>query len=116
MTVTRSITFRLYPSRAQAEAVLRKNGLLKDLWNAALEERIGAWRHGVRINLSHQEKALKDIRADVGGWRGLVHTHEAQTVLKRLDLAFRAFFLRVKNGEKPGFPRFRSADRFRGWG
>lgn len=116
MIATRSIIFRLYPSRAQDEAMLRKHGMLKDLWNAALEERIGAWRHGVRINLSHQEKALKDMRADVGGWHGLVHTHEAQTVLKRLDLAFRAFFRRVKSGEKPGFPRFRSADRFRGWG
>lgn len=63
-----------------------------------------------------QEKALKQVRLGVEGWRGLVHTHEAQTVLKRLDLAFAAFFRRLKAGQAPGFPRFKSADRFRGWG
>lgn len=35
-----------------------------------------------------------------------------QEALKRLDLAFRAFFRRVKAGEKPGYPRFRSRDRY----
>lgn len=92
-----------------------KRLILKDLWNAALEERIGAWRCGVRISRSDQEKSLKEIRQDLPGWQGLVHTHEAQGVLKRLDLAFQAFFRRVAAGQKPGFPRFRSADRFRGW-
>ena len=89
--------------------------MLKDLWNAAFEERIGAWRRGVRVRLSGQEKALKEVRAGLDGWRGLVHTHEAQTVLKRLERAFRAFFRRLAAGQSPGFPRFRSADWFRGW-
>lgn len=92
-----------------------KRMMLKDLWNAALEERIGAWRQGVRIARSDQEKSLKEIRIGVPGWQGLVHTHEAQCVLKRLDLAFRAFFRRVASGQKPGFPRFRSLERYRGW-
>jgi putative transposase len=116
MSATRSLSFKLYPSKSQAEALWRKHVMLKDLWNAALEERIGAWRKGVRIRRSDQEKALKHIRQDVEGWRGLIHTHEAQIVLKRLDLAFDGFFRRVKAGQTPGFPRFRSADRFRGWG
>lgn len=29
-----------------------KHGLLKDLWNAAIEERIGAWRKGHWITRS----------------------------------------------------------------
>ena len=91
-----------------------KRLMLKDLWNAALEERIGAWHKCVRISRSDQEKSLKEVRRDAPGWHGLVHTHEAQGVLKRLDLAFCAFFRRVAAGQKPGFPRFRSADRFRG--
>lgn len=116
MTATRSISFRMYPNPTQAQALEVKHGLLKDLWNAALEERIGAWRRGVSISLGDQERSLKEVRAGVSGWQGLVHTHEAQTVLKRLDLAFQAFFRRVRAGQVPGFPRFRSADRFRGWG
>jgi putative transposase len=115
MTATRSLTFRMYPGPAQEDLLLRKLLVLKDLWNAALEERIGAWRRGVQVRLSDQEKALKEIRAGFDGWRGLVHTHEAQTVLKRLDLAFQSFFRRVREGQTPGFPRFRSADRFPGW-
>ena len=116
MTTTRTISFRIYPTKAQAEALDAKHQMLRNLWNAALEERIGAWAKGVRISRSDQEKALKDIRSDVGGWRGLIHTHEAQVVLKRLDLAFQAFFRRLAAGQTPGFPRFKSADRFRGWG
>lgn len=34
------------------------------------------------------------------------------TSLHRLDGAFQAFFRRVKSGEKPGFPRYRSHNRF----
>ncbi len=80
MATTRTISFRLYPSPAQAEALEGKHRLLRQLWNAALDERIGAWRRGVRITRSDQEKSLKEIRSDLGGWRGLIHTHEAQLV------------------------------------
>lgn len=31
---------------------------------------------------------------------------------RRLDRTFKAFFRRVKAGETPGFPRFRSRDRY----
>ena len=36
--------------------------------------------------------------------------------LKRLDLAFGAFLRRVKVAKEPGFPRFKSYDRFSGFG
>jgi putative transposase len=36
-----------------------------------------------------------------------------QDVLTRLDTAFQAFFRRVKNGEKPGSPRFQGAGRYK---
>lgn len=36
--------------------------------------------------------------------------------IKRLDLAYAGFFRRVKAGEVVGFPRFKSVDRFSGWG
>lgn len=35
-----------------------------------------------------------------------------QNAQLRVDLAFKAFFRRVKGGEKPGFPRFRGFDRY----
>lgn len=39
-----------------------------------------------------------------------------RATLKRLDVAFIAFFNRVRRGEKPGYPRFRGRDRFDSFG
>jgi IS605 OrfB family transposase len=41
-----------------------------------------------------------------------IHSQVQQDVLKRLDKAFDAFFRRVRNGETPGYPRFKSSDRY----
>jgi putative transposase len=40
-----------------------------------------------------------------------VHSQVLQNVQERVEMAFQAFFRRVKLGEKPGYPRFRG----RGW-
>jgi putative transposase len=41
-----------------------------------------------------------------------VHSQVLQNVQARVDLAFKAFFRRVKVGEKPGYPRFRGYGRY----
>ena len=41
-----------------------------------------------------------------------VHSQVLQNVSQRIDLAFQAFFRRVKAGEEPGYPRFRGAGRY----
>jgi len=41
-----------------------------------------------------------------------VYSQTLCDVTKRIDLAFKAFFRRVKSGEKPGYPRFRSKFRY----
>jgi putative transposase len=41
-----------------------------------------------------------------------VHSQVLQDVVKRVDLSFQAFFRRVKNGEKPGYPRFKGYGRY----
>src|SRR5690606_11967286 len=41
-----------------------------------------------------------------------VYSQVLQDVVRRLDKAFQAFFRRVKAGEKPGYPRFKSARRY----
>ncbi len=88
-------------------------GLLQRLYNAALEERIDAWRKaGKSISFTDQCKSLTEIREDDEAYRALPVRIE-QPVLRRLDKAMKAFFRRVKEGRKPGFPRFRAAARFR---
>lgn len=115
MTVNRRITYKLCPSKAQSAELERQRVLHQQLYNAALQERRDAWEKGVRVTRSTQEKALKEFKSDLLEWQP-VHTHTMQLTLKRLDLAFQAFFRRVRAGETPGYPRFKSRDRYPGWG
>lgn len=41
-----------------------------------------------------------------------VHSQVLQNVVERLDKAYQSFFRRVKNGEKAGFPRFKSGSQY----
>ncbi|TFE68103.1 hypothetical protein A7K73_07845 [Candidatus Methylacidiphilum fumarolicum] len=58
----------------------------------------------------------EELFSDSLGILASINAQSAQVTLKRLDLAFQAFFRRVRQGEKPGFPRFKQAGRFSGFG
>lgn len=106
----------MYPSRSQEAALLDMLGLHQRLYNAALEQRITAWRRsGTSVGYARQCADLTELRADDGRYAS-VNAQAAQVTLKRLDLAFRSFFRRVHAGAAPGFPRFKSFERFSGWG
>ena len=62
------------------------------------------------INYYDQANQLKAMRAD--GCLTLTNFSCCQDVLRRVDKTYKAFFARVKRGEKPGFPRYRSAWRY----
>ncbi|GGY09470.1 hypothetical protein GCM10010358_72910 [Streptomyces minutiscleroticus] len=55
---------------------------------------------------------LKEIRAFDAECQGRWSFSSQQATLRRLDKAFTAFFRRVRAGQTPGYPRFRSAGRF----
>lgn len=109
----RGYKFLMRPTVGQQAAL---SAMLRDhctLYNAALQERRDAYRHVSKttIRYGQQSAQLKDIRAcdpDQIRWS----FSSQQATLRRLDKAFAAFFRRVKTGEKPGYPRFRSNARF----
>lgn len=108
----RTYRYRLYPTRAQAAALEKQLGEACDLYNAALEQRRDAWRdHGRNISFYDQSAEVKDLRA-AGTLDPANNAWSQATVLRRLDRAFAAFYRRVKAGEAPGYPRFRSRGRF----
>jgi putative transposase len=82
------------------------------LYNAALEERIGAWtweRRSVSyIDQSRTLTSIKESRPEVVS-SGITL---CRGTLKRLDRAYIAFFQRVHRGEVPGFPRYKPVHRF----
>jgi putative transposase len=83
-----------------------------ELYNAALEERRGAWKWE-RRSVSYVDQCrtlteLREARPDI-----LAHgVTVCRGTLKRLDRAFVAFYRRCRAGQTPGFPRFRSVGRW----
>ncbi|WP_432869688.1 RNA-guided endonuclease InsQ/TnpB family protein [Microbispora rosea] len=110
--VRRSFKFLLRPTRKQAAALTQCLHDHRELYNAALEHRRTAYRRaGVTVRYGDQSGELKHIRADDPTGQGRWSFSSQQATLRRLDKAFRAFFVRVKAGRTPGFPRFKG----RGW-
>src|SRR6266699_849865 len=109
--VRKTFKYRLYPTRPQTEALMVQLSEACRLYNAALQERIEAYRtHHKSINYCDQAAQLTEIRK--AGDLGLPNCHCAQDVLRRLEKAFKASFQRIKRGQKPGFPRFKSSRRY----
>ena len=103
---------KLRPTAAQERALDEVLQRCRVLYNAALEQRITAWRRcRVSVTRSQQEAELKAIRADFPAYAA-IHRHVLQEVLARLDRTYQAFFRRVANGEQPGFPRFQGRARW----
>lgn len=102
-----SFKYRIEPSRTQRAALVAMLGDFCDLYNAALEERIDAYRKcGISVSFKMQSAALPAMRAelaDLGRWSCTAE----QQVLRRLDKTFKAFFRRGR-----GFPRYRAKARF----
>ena len=112
----RKVTFKLYPNATQAERLMGWIRLHCELYNAALEERIDAYRKaGKSISYYDQQNVLPEIKAARPEFVEL-GSHALQQTLRKLDLAFQAFFRRVKAGQTPGFPRFKASKRFSGFG
>jgi len=108
----RTFRYPLRPTVRQTTALDQLRRAQCELYNAALEDRRGAWRWEKR-SVSYVAQCrtlteLRDVRPEVLEWGVTV----CRGTLKRLDRAFQAFYGRCKSGEKPGYPRFRSVARF----
>jgi putative transposase len=70
----------------------------------------------VSLNYNDQAHDMTLLRAEFPEYAAL-NAQSEQVTLKRLERSFKAFFRRVNDGkENPGFPRFKSFDRYKGWG
>jgi putative transposase len=108
--------FRLLPTKRQHRALENILESQRELYNAALEERIGAFKKaGISRSYIDQCNALSEWRRTDADAKALPPNLQRAT-LKRLDDAFRGFFRRVSDGKTPGFPRFRAAGRFDSFG
>jgi putative transposase len=83
-----------------------------ELYDAALQERREAWQKcGVCVTVAQQSAQLPEVKEARPDYRD-IPSQVLQDALARLDRAFQRFIVRVKSGEKPGYPRFHSAHRY----
>jgi len=108
--VHRAYTFRLQPTVGQRAGLVALLAAMCELYNAALEERRGAWRwEHRRVTRFEQYRELTGFEWEPLATYGVC---VARGTLARLDEAFKGFFRRVAAGQTPGYPRFRSRRRF----
>jgi len=110
-TCRKSFKYRIYPTKAQIKTLEQWLEFSRELYNKSLEERREAWKNKISISYKMQSDQLPELKKSRPEYKE-VHSQVLQQNLIRLDRAFKSFFKRVKNGEKPGYPRFKSPDRF----
>jgi putative transposase len=108
----RAYKFRLEPNANQERELGIKLETHRRLYNSCLEQRKIAFETEKKsIKYTDQSTWFKNERAS-NPYLARLNFSSAQATMRRLDKSFQAFFRRVKAGEKPGYPRFKSRDRF----
>lgn len=86
--------------------------ICQEIYNSALNQRINIYKK-IKNSVSSwdQMKQLPSIKKDFPDVK-TVNAQTLQDVLERLDKAYKAFFRRLKSGEKAGFPRFKNRSSY----
>lgn len=116
-SVRRKATFRLYPNAAQQAALGRTLAAHCKLYNSLLETARLRHKAGLpAFNRTSVNQATKAVRNTQGWIAERTTAQSVQVTGERLVRAFDAFFRRLAAGQTPGFPRFKSIERYPGWG
>jgi putative transposase len=106
-------SYKLYLNASQEKTLERWMRTCNWIFNRAIEQRIKAYqRRKESVSYNDQQALLTGWRDRMDGLR-LVPVAFARDALRRVDRGMKAFFRRVKAGQKPGFPRFKSFRRYR---
>jgi putative transposase len=113
MLVRKAFRYRLRLTKKQAKLLQMHLDECRWLYNELLAQRKLAHEEGLGFSLSKYQQnmflpCLKKERESLA----MVHSQVLQNVVDRLDKAFQGFFKRCKEGDKPGFPRFRGIHRY----
>ncbi len=98
---------KLDPTQEQAIYFARACGVARFAFNWALAEWKRQHEAGEKPNEAALRKRLNAIKASEFPWMAEVTKVAPQNAIKNVGLAFQHFFRRVKQGGKPGYPRFK---------
>ena len=103
-----SYKFRVYPTAAQARQIQRTFGCCRFVWNHYLALRKDFYEQdGKTMNYSTCSGDMTQLKKTLP-WLREVDATALQSSLRDLDTAYQNFFRRVKQGQKPGYPKFKS--------
>lgn len=104
--------FRLYPNKSQKTLLQNHLNNCRWLYNYLLNLKRNTYKTD-KISLSSYDlqKLLPIIKTRYASLKD-IHSQVLQDIPKRIDLAFSAFFRRLKNNEDPGYPRFKGYNRY----
>jgi len=108
----KTFQYRLYPKPAQAQQMVQVLNVCRHWYNMCLAERKWSYElEGRRVSKNDQIKQARLYRQTFPQAQ-TVFSQTLQSVAVDLSKAFDAFFRRVKAGKQPGYPRFKSRNRF----
>lgn len=105
----RAYEYRIYPNARQREQIERTFGACRWVWNLCLEVSKASWEVN-RKGLSAYDlmRFLTTWKRTVAPWLYEVDNTALQSTIANLGRAYRNFFRRVRSGDKPGYPKFKS--------
>jgi len=108
----RTFRYRLYPNKATEKSANETLNLCRTLYNLCLEQRKCLWQHHKKsMSRFEQIKQLPSLKTTFPEFKQ-VPSQTLQEVVERVDKAFQGFFRRIKSDDKPGYPRFKSFNRY----
>ncbi len=112
MLILRGYKTELRPNHKQRTLLSRHSGTARFAYNWGLTQKLSQYQKtGKSSNAMELHRQLNQLKAIQFPWMYEVSKCAPQEALRDLDRAFRHFFRRLKNGEKPGFPRYKSRKR-----
>lgn len=105
--IVKSYKFRLYPNESQKQMIEKTFGCKRFVFNHFLAKSIEDYQSSGKSNSYNQNsRDLTSLKKELG-WLAEVDSCATQNALRDLDAAYQNFFRRVKQGQKPGFPKFK---------
>jgi putative transposase len=109
---TLCLKYRLYPSKGQARKLEDTLETCRLVYNSLVNDRVFQYETAkVSVSRYEQQKMFPKWSKDFPEVKA-AHSQVLQNVAVRVDLAFRAFFQRVKEGKTPGFPRVKGKGQY----
>lgn len=110
--INKAYKVELKPNNRQRTLLAQSAGCARFAYNWGLAQRIELYKNEKKsITAINQHKELCKIKKEQFPWMYNVSKCAPQEALRNLDTAFKNFFRRIKQGQKPGFPKFKAKHR-----